>query len=192
MTDPALTLSLVTLARQIGTTRHDEIEWTAPADLGTPAMGVPEGTPVPLSVDLTSVEDGVLVQLSTEVDLVGECVRCLDPVRAHHAVSSAEVYFEPGSAPTRQPEDDEEADDLLLIGPRDTIDLETQVRDAIVTLVDDRPLCRPDCAGLCDVCGEKWDDLPEDHEHFVVDPRLAALADLLGNAGTAGGTDDED
>ena len=31
--------------------------------------------------------------------------------------------------------------------------------------------------------GEKWADLPEDHEHFVVDPRLASLASLLGEDG---------
>ncbi len=40
------------------------------------------------------------------------------------------------------------------------------------------PLCRPDCRGLCPVCGA---DLNEDpaHEHRddPVDPRLAALAD---------------
>ena len=69
-----------------------------------------------------------------------------------------------------------------MIGQRDTIDLEPMIRDSIVTLVDDRPLCRPDCGGLCDVCGQKWDELPEDHEHFQVDPRLASLACLLEQA----------
>ena len=30
------------------------------------------------------------------------------------------------------------------------------------------------------MCAEtKWADLPADHEHFVVDPRLASLASLL-------------
>ena len=78
-------------------------------------------------------------------------------------------------------EEDEDADDLFVIGERDTINIETQLRDAIVTLVDPRPLCSSDCAGLCDVCGEKWADLPADHDHFVVDPRLASLASLLGD-----------
>ena len=76
-------------------------------------------------------------------------------------------------------EEDEEADDLFVIGERDTINIDTQLRDAIITLVDPLPLCSPDCAGLCDVCGDKWADLPADHEHFVVDPRLASLASLL-------------
>ena len=138
-------------------------------------------------MDLTSVEDGVLVQVATSVDLVGECVRCLDEVREHHDVTSAEVYFEPGApALTTSDDEDEDADDLFVIGERDTIDIDTQLRDAIVTLVDPRPLCSSDCAGLCDVCGEKWVDLPADHEHVVIDPRLASLASLLGESAEPG------
>ena len=48
------------------------------------------------------------------MDLVGECVRCLDEVRDHHDVSSAEVYFEPGApALTSSDEEDEEATTFL-------------------------------------------------------------------------------
>ena len=81
---------------------------------------------------------------------------------------------------------DEYGIDLFVIGERDTINIETQLRDAIVTLVDPRPLCSSDCAGLCDLCGEKWADLPADHDHFVVDPRLASLASLLGDTAEPG------
>ena len=93
--------------------------------------------------------------------------------------SPDDVFFEADSVAAMSAEDDEDSEDLRVIGARDTIDLESLMRDAIVTLVDDRPLCRPDCAGLCPGCGEKWDDLPEDHEHVVVDPRMAGLAALL-------------
>lgn len=175
MTD-VLVLSLAALPRQLGATLHHDIEWTAPDDLGTPSMRVETGTVIPLDVDLTSVDGGVLVRASTSVELVGECVRCLDEVRARHDVDAADVYFE--TAPPTD-EDDPEADDARLIGPRDTIDLEPLLRDSIVTLVNERPLCRADCPGLCDVCGEKWDELPADHEHVLIDPRLASLASLL-------------
>ena len=180
MSEKALTLSLARLPRALGSTLHEDITWIAPDDLGTPSMSVVPGTPLDVSVDLTSVEDGVLVQVATSVDLVGECVRCLDEVREHHDVSSGEVYFEPDGPASN--DEDEDADDLFVIGERDTIDIETQLRDAIVTLVDPRPLCSSDCAGLCDVCGEKWTDLPADHEHVVIDPRLASLASLLGES----------
>ena len=174
MSEKALTLSLARLPRALGSTLHEDITWIAPDDLGTPSMSVEPGTPLDVSVDLTSVEDGVLVQVATSVDLVGECVRCLDEVREHHDVTSAEVYFEPGApALTTSDDEDEDADDLFVIGERDT-------------LVDPRPLCSSDCAGLCDVCGEKWVDLPADHEHVVIDPRLASLASLLGESAEPG------
>lgn len=176
MSESPLVLSLTRLPRQIGSTLHEDVEWIAPDDLGTPSMAVAPGTPLAFSVDLVSVDHGVLVRAASEIDLAGECVRCLDPVSAHHAIDASDVYFE--TAPTLD-EDDLEADDLLLIGAHDTIDLEPLLRDAIVTLVDERPLCRPDCSGLCDVCGEKLDELPEDHEHVLIDPRLASLAALL-------------
>ena len=147
MTDNSLTLSLARLPRALGSTLHQDLVWVTPDDLGTPSMSAVPGVPLDVSVDFTSVEDGVLVQLTTSVDLV----------------------------------EDEEVEDLFVIGERDTINIETQLRDAIVPLVDPRPLCSADCAGLCDVCGEKWADLPSDHEHFVVDPRLASLASLLGD-----------
>ncbi|HEY0259520.1 MAG TPA: DUF177 domain-containing protein [Lacisediminihabitans sp.] len=144
-------------------------------------MALEAGAAIPLSIDLTSVDDGVLVSLDTAVDLVGECVRCLDLVRAHREVHTTDVFVEPSSPLARGPEDEDSdaLDGLRIIGLHDTVDVEPVLRDAIIPLVDDRPLCRPTCAGLCAVCGEKLDDLPPDHHHDVIDPRLAGLAALL-------------
>ena len=183
MSENPLVLSLARLPRALGSTRHEDVAWVVPGYLGTPSMAVAPGSVLDVSVDMTSIEDGVLVQLATSVDLEGECVRCLDEVRRHHEVTSSEVYCEPGApALSAQGEDETQSQDLFMIGERDTISIETQLRDAIVPLADPRPLCRPDCEGLCDVCGEKWAELPADHEHFVVDPRLASLASLLGDS----------
>ncbi len=54
--------------------------------------------------------------------------------------------------------------------------LEPVVRDAIVLGLPFTPLCRPDCAGLCPTCGQRLDELPDDHAHESLDPRWAALA----------------
>lgn len=182
-TDTPLLLTLTDLPRAIGSTVHRSLVWIAPDDLGTSSMRVEPGTELAPEVDLTSVDDGVLVRLTMAIDLIGECVRCLDPVRAHHDVEAAEVYFEPGDPRHRrarqQAEDEPEEDDVARIGPHDTIDVEPLVRDSVVTLVDPLPLCRPDCPGLCPVCGERLADLPAGHRHEDVDPRLAGLAALL-------------
>lgn len=176
MSDDILTLSLIDLPRHLGSRKDFALSWTAPDDLGTSSMAVKPGEQLDLDVALTSVDNGVLVQVDTDVTLHGECVRCLDPVSHDHHISLAEVFFE--EAPVVE-EGDEETEEVWLIGPRDTVDLEPIIRDGIVTRVDELPLCRPDCVGLCPDCGEKWDDLPEDHAHEVIDPRLAGLAALL-------------
>ena len=61
----------------------------------------------------------------------------------------------------------------------DFLDLEPTLRDAVVLALPLTPLCREDCAGLCAECGERLDDLPEDHVHDAPDDRWSALQDLL-------------
>ncbi|WP_165218291.1 YceD family protein [Schaalia sp. ZJ1691] len=200
MSERPLEIALHALPRSIGSTLHAQTQWIVPDDLGTPAMAVDPGTVLPIDVDLTSVDGGVLVDVRTHATLRGECVRCLDPVIKDCDIHSVDVYVEQAASATRvagsqgkeshrgaqrgvdAEGDGEFLDDEYLIGPHDTVDIETQLRDAIITLVDDRPLCRPDCMGLCDVCGEKWEELPEDHRHEVIDPRLASLAHFFDEA----------
>lgn len=179
MSERPLEISLRDLSRSPGSMRDYELVWEVPEDLGTSIMRVAPGSELPIDVAITSVDDGVLVRVHADVDLEGECVRCLDEVHRHHSVDIDELFFEPKAAQRLRQENDEEADDFLTISAKDTIDIESIVRDGIVTLMEDRPLCKPDCQGLCPGCGEKWEDLPEDHEHVVIDPRLAGLAGLF-------------
>jgi uncharacterized protein len=43
------------------------------------------------------------------------------------------------------------------------------------------PLCRPDCKGLCPICGEILVDEHHKHIEDSIDPRLAELRSLLEN-----------
>jgi uncharacterized protein len=72
----------------------------------------------------------------------------------------------------------DEADaDLPRIGAHHEIDLGPLVADELALAEPMRPLCRPDCRGLCPVCGGRLDDGAHDHPVPAVDPRLAKLAD---------------
>jgi uncharacterized protein len=42
-----------------------------------------------------------------------------------------------------------------------------------------KPLCRPDCAGLCPECGANLNLTRCGCEHRWIDPRMAALQELL-------------
>jgi uncharacterized protein len=52
------------------------------------------------------------------------------------------------------------------------------VRDAIALALPEQILCRPDCAGLCPVCGKDLNVEPHEHVEQELDPRWAALQQL--------------
>ena len=172
----------VDLPHQIGSVKDVRVETAAPADLGTDVIGVPEGSPVVLDAQLTSMEDGVLARGRADVRIHGRCVRCLRDLDEDRTVAFDELYYLPRAAEARAADDDEEVEDLLLVGETD-LDLEPALRDALVPALPFQPLCRQDCAGLCPQCGERLDDLPPDHHHEQLDPRWSALAALLPERG---------
>ena len=181
-TTAALVVDIVDLPHQIGSVKDVRVETAAPADLGTDVIGVPEGSPVVLDAQLTSMEDGVLARGRADVRIHGRCVRCLRDLDEDRTVAFDELYYLHRAAEARAADDDEEVEDLLLVGETD-LDLEPALRDALVPALPFQPLCRQDCAGLCPQCGERLDDLPPDHHHEQLDPRWSALAALLPERG---------
>ena len=168
-----LVIDIVDLPRQVGSTKTVHLDLRAPEGLGTGVIGAAAGTPLVVDATLTSVDDGVLVRGSADVHVHGECVRCLQDLDEDRTVRLEELYHLPRGAAQ-----DEEDQDVLLLGET-TLDLEPALRDALVGDLPFRPLCRPDCRGLCPRCGERLDDLPLGHHHQDRDPRWSALASLL-------------
>jgi len=169
------------LARRPGTMRTVRRTVSAPSVIGTDVIGVPLGDPVELELTMESVVEGVLATVEIDADATGVCVRCLDETGYHVQVRAQELFAYPErvqrhaqhDAPAASEQEQYELQD-------DTIDLETVVRDAIVTALPFQPVCRPDCPGLCAQCGVRLADEPL-HAHDTVDPRWAALADLAGS-----------
>ncbi|MCA1822929.1 MAG: DUF177 domain-containing protein [Mycobacteriales bacterium] len=171
--DPRAPLVLDTreLARRPGTQRQVDFDAPAPADIGTPLIGVAAGAPMTLALRLESVMEGVLVSGTATVALVGECGRCLDPVASTLDVDLLELYAYAESDAT-----EDEASRL----DGDFLDLEPVVRDAVVLALPLTPLCNDDCPGLCVTCGARLADVAAGHSHDVVDPRWDALRNLAG------------
>jgi len=42
-----------------------------------------------------------------------------------------------------------------------------------------QPLCKPDCKGLCPICGNNLNDSLCDHNTETIDPRMEVLKQLL-------------
>lgn len=142
---------------------------------GVVALREPEGS---FEVSLQSLHEGILVSLQGTVLTDAQCSRCLDPVPSTVEVNETQMFFFPGAREAARREGDEEWEDILEVSAEDEVDLEPVLRDALVLGMETLPLCRPDCQGLCPDCGEKFENLPADHHHEVLDPRWAALGDL--------------
>ncbi|SPT52585.1 Uncharacterized ACR, COG1399 [Actinomyces bovis] len=173
-----LVIDIVDLPRQIGSFKDVHLELPAPEGLGTEIIGAQPGTPLKVDAALTSTEDGVLVRASARAHIHGECVRCLADIDEDQNLSFDELYLLPEVAASQHQEDEDEGEEIFVLGEF-TLDLEPALRDALVGSLPFQPLCDPDCPGLCQDCGERLADLPEDHQHESLDPRWAALSGLL-------------
>ena len=140
--------------------------------IGLDVVAVPPGADVDLDLRLESVVEGVLVSGTAAAIAVGQCSRCLVDLTEPVIASLRELYAYPDST-TAATTDEDELPRLI----DDLVDLEPLVRDEVVLALPMAPLCRPDCPGLCSVCGERFDDLEPGHSHEILDPRWAALRD---------------
>ncbi|WP_276801687.1 YceD family protein [Cellulomonas iranensis] len=151
----------------------------APDELGSGMIGIPSGSDLELDLRLEAVMEGVLVTGSIRGEAVGECVRCLEKVVEPVDAPIQELYVYPERAQAAVASGDDEDEDVREL-EGDLVDLEPALRDSVVPTLPFRPLCRPDCPGLCSQCGARLADDP-DHAHDLIDPRWAALGGLAGS-----------
>ena len=130
-------------------------------------LPVPERVPAELSV--TRASTGTDFQLSFETRLHGPCYRCLADAVLELPISAREYQ-------ATSPGESEELRTPYL--ENDLLDLSAWARDAVVLALPEQILCRPDCAGLCPVCGKDLNTEPHEHKLEEPDSRWATLAEL--------------
>jgi uncharacterized protein len=121
-------------------------------------------------LDVSRTTTGYALRLRFSSDVTGPCVRCLEDAASAIQIDVREV--DQGGAA-----DEELRSPYVSDG---NLDVDHWANDALVLAFPSQPLCRPDCAGLCPVCGEALNDAdPEAHRHQRGgDPRMAKLRDL--------------
>lgn len=140
-----------------------------PLELGGQTY-VPRQEGVDARLDVSRLSNGFAFHLRFPLALQGPCMRCLDPAALETEVDAREV-------------DQADTEDEELRSPyvgEGQLDLGRWAHDAAVLAVPTQVLCRPDCAGLCPVCGESLNDAdPSAHAHDDGgDPRWAKLSEL--------------
>jgi uncharacterized protein len=128
-----------------------------------------EPSPTPAQLDISrTTGTGYALRLSFEATLNGPCMRCLSPAQPVFRVVAREVSL---------PGEGEELESPYVTGG--VLDVRAWARDALALTVPTQVLCRPDCAGLCPVCGTDLNDAGDDHGHErEADPRWARLSEL--------------
>jgi uncharacterized protein len=164
-------------------------------DLGSLQMTAGEGRRLELAVSLGSFElggeryeaepavvvvqldvsrttgDGYALRLRFEVSLAGPCMRCLQDASPTFEIDAREVS---------QPGGGEDLESPYVSGSsRPVLELRDWARDALALALPTQVLCRPDCLGMCPICGADLNEAGPEHAHDrEPDPRWAKLSEL--------------
>jgi len=122
---------------------------------------------------------GILVRGTVTAPLRRTCARCLEAYVEEATVSVDEEFLPSVEPQTGVPVQIEDGDLTQRIDDHHEIDVGPLLHDELSLTEPMHPLCRPDCPGLCAVCGAPLSDALHQHEDDEPDPRLAPLARLL-------------
>jgi uncharacterized protein len=136
--------------------------------------------PVRLSFDLERADDRyhLVGQVSAVMEL--GCSRCTEPF-ALPVDASFDLRYLPHSANVGEGELEVGEEHLGVAFYQDQeIDLGQLMREQFYLTLPMKPLCRPDCRGLCPQCGTNLNLASCDCQATWEDPRLAELRRLAG------------
>lgn len=148
---------------------------------------------------LTSVPDGIVATASVDSQADVYCSRCLtsfsEPVHGEidhlFVTGTVSVQDSPprgfqsrGKLPPELEDETDKADEGPDVSPvtDGQIDIALQVSEALSLGIPMKALCRPDCKGLCPVCGCNLNETKCLCTGEAIDPRLAGLGSLLAPA----------
>ncbi|MHB1296696.1 MAG: YceD family protein [Anaerolineae bacterium] len=167
------------LKDSIGASRKREID----GDLCDIDENNPGPTHVEGQVQFMRTAAGILASGRAHLTLKQTCRRCLEQVE-----SDVDFEFEEEFVPSIDIEtgatlpitDDTSTE--LLIDEHHILDLSEILRQNAILAASGSDLCRADCQGLCPVCGLNLNEGPCGCTTDRIDPRLAVLSKLLGDA----------
>ena len=136
--------------------------------------------PVEVSLDVQKLGDeafSVAGRVKTRLEM--DCSRCLEPFEVP-VDATFDLRYVPQGANTGEGEVEVGEDDLTTAFYRDgMLDLIDLLREQFVLTLPMKPLCTPECRGLCPQCGANLNTTQCSCAPVWEDPRLAPLKSLL-------------
>lgn len=149
---------------------HIDFDTTCPLPrIANEVIDIADMQPVHFTGTATFVDPLVMVEGVAETVIEYICSRCLTRFERLLTTRISVTYT------TDTAESDDDIETVLT----DTLNLTPDLEEAIFLSIDDRPLCRADCKGLCSECGCNRNEETCQCDVRAIDPRLAALKDLL-------------
>jgi uncharacterized protein len=145
----------------------------APKELELVAERVQFRDPVRVSATVTRMQEDVLAEGKARTKAHLECSRCLEDVEVDLSGEFEALYVpETGRFAKRMDHPDfAGGDQRVNFYSELTVDISEEIRQCILLELPSKPLCRPDCAGLCPQCGRNRNEGPcgckEDAEEDV-------------------------
>jgi uncharacterized protein len=134
--------------------------------------------PVALAFDVFKDKNTFRLAGRLETTLELPCSRCLEPFR-WPIDSTFDLRYQPHAANTGEGEVEVEEDDLTTaFYENEQIDLGQLMREQFYLALPMKPLCRPDCKGMCPSCGANLNQGACGCKVEWEDPRLAVLKTL--------------
>ena len=134
-------------------------------------------TTIDADILATHTNPGAYLEGEAKADVAQQCSRCLTPIQTPVEASFAEQYFATIDVVSGDRRDDPPPADAKTIGSDFRIDLTPLLREELILATPLAPLCRPDCRGLCEVCGRDLNTDPHEHED-AADERWGRLKEL--------------
>jgi len=164
-------------------------------NIGARAKAIDESiTAAEIGLDLTGTElvenvrfRGEAVRIDGKTHLRGtilaeasvDCTRCLEPINRPIEIFFDSVYVGPDNIPSEAEAALAAADLDESVAEDGKIDVVEALREQILLDLPDHPACKEDCMGLCPKCGGNRNLIDCRCEENEVDPRWAALKDLI-------------
>lgn len=137
-------------------------------------------SPIEGELKLFRTGRGILARGHLDTTLAETCSRCLKPVITSLSFDIDQEALPSIDIDSGKPINLDDDTDAIRLDDHHELDLAPAVADAISLAEPIAPLCRPDCPGLCLICGEDLNLEPSHHhDEDTIDPRLAGLAELF-------------
>ncbi|GAB4115910.1 MAG: DUF177 domain-containing protein [Roseiflexaceae bacterium] len=130
-------------------------------------------------VRFTRTASGVLADLKAKGQVEMECTRCLKPAQQTVEISFYDEFHSRIEVHTGMALPLPNEEDPFYIDELHMLDVGEAIREYALMELPMRPLCKPDCKGLCPQCGVDRNVEQCQCEDGVIDERLAALRALL-------------